>query len=362
MKRITYVILIATLSLAVIPAQAQIGNLKNKIKDKVQSEKGKTDENKANENQTTENKTTENKAKPETALNPDGTTKTQAQAGFDPKYPPGILFSSLLTNMILHPDGNLAFNDISATFLPPAKDEKVLEPYNEKTGKKLEGVIKKADGSIHHRSFWRGKPNNAPYWLIFPVGRFVQMTPGDYVLEFLIEGTLFYRFPFSVVNETGSDDPFAKGAGDKLVLKGAWDNYAYFHLVGGNPSSNLVLKMWLRSPVKREAKVSLDIVRDGKVVATGGGAGQTFNLPIRWTRQDISFYKPNGSTIIGTDIFGKDGNYKVVVKIDDKLYGEYPFTIKDQKFVYLPEQRRGETDMKMFVEGGNDAFYIKKAK
>ena len=356
MKQNILLTLVVILVFAVIPSQAQLGNLKNKIKEKTKTVQSKTDENKENEN-----KTTENKMNPEAVRNPD---KTGATAGFDSNYPPGVLFSSLLTDMILHPDGNLAFSDISATFLPPAKDEKLLEPYNEKSGKKLEAVIKRADGSIHHRSFWRGKPIKAPFWLIFPTGGFVKITPGDYVLEFVIEGSLFYRFPFSVVKEGGGDDPFAKGAGDKLVLKGAWDNYAYFQLPENNTASNLIFKMWLRSPVKRNAKVSVDLVRvsDSKVLASGGGDSMTVNLPIRWERREFGLRKPTGSSIIGSDIFGKDGNYKVVVKIDDKLYGEYPFTVKDQKFVYLPEQRRGETDMTMFVEGGNDAFYVKKSK
>lgn len=352
MKRINYLMLITAIAFGSASVFSQIGNLKRIVKDKTTTEKEKPAETKPQGDQ----------SKPTAGLNTDSTMRTQAQAGFDPKYPPGVQFSSLLSEVILHPNGNLAI-EITATFLPPAKSEKILEPYNEVDGGNLEGVIKKADGSVHYRKRFRGKPLSGPYWRIFPAGTgFVQMTPGDYVLELLVEGKLFYRFPFSVVNEGAGDDPFARGAGDKMVMKGAWNEYGYLHLTDGNPASTLSFRMWLRAPAKKTADISVAILRDGKVVASGGSGRQTIDLPIRWERRDIGLERPNGSIAHGTDIFGQDGNYKVVVKLDGKLYGEYPFTIKDKKFVYLPEQTRGETDMTMFVEGGNDAFYVKKAK
>lgn len=344
--------------LAPLSVDAQIGNLKRAIK-KEADKAGKKDTDRNDKAEKPENKADSSVSGK--GQNDDGTVKSNSQAGFDPQYPPGVQFSSLLSGVVLHPNGELAI-EIIATFLPSATSQKLTDAYNEVDGGKLEGIIKRADGSVHFQKRFRGSQRSGPFWRIYPVGGDrIRMSPGNYVLELYVEDELFYRFPFGVVNER-SDDPFAKGSGDKLVLKGAWEEYAYLNVAEGDLAQPLYFKIWLRSPVKRGARIDVDIVSGGKVVARGGGEDQGFDLAIRWERRDIALRNLNGTALRGNEIFGKDGNYKAIVKIDGKLYGEYPFTVKGKKFVYLPEQRRAETDMTRFVEGGNDAFYVKKTR
>jgi hypothetical protein len=350
MKRILFITIAAVLAFSAIPAYAQYGNLKKAIKDKVKKEEPKT-------NNPTEKNTSETGIN-KSDSNIENPNQSNKEITFDPKYPPGILFSSLLDGFILHENGKAGFMDIKATFLPPAKGTKVAENYNEVDGGKLESVIKKADGSVHDRRFWRGVPLQNPFWNVFYTGSFIQMSPGDYTLEFLVEGKPFYRFPFSVVNEKGGDDPFAPGAKDKLTLKGAWETYGYLYLEQNNPELMLYFKTWIRAPYQKSVESRAEIFRDGKLIAEHESSP---TIQVKWQTESISFRKPgNGSQVIGADIFGKDGDYKVVLKYDGSVYGEYPFSIKGGKFVYLPEQTRGEADFMTMIEGGNNSWYVKR--
>jgi hypothetical protein len=294
-------------------------------------------------------------------------TNASAQAGQDSKYPPGILYSSLLTGFILHPNGNMTMDKVSATFLlQPPPSTKTDRPYNPYDGGKLETVIKSTDGRVVETMKWFARPMNNPFWLLeshLP-SPFVKMTPGTYVAEFMLEGKLFYRFPFSVVKESGGDDPFAAGASDKLVLKGAWEDFGYLHLPQANPSAPLQYKSWFRAPVKKGVDISVEIVResDGKKVAESD-PNTSERLATNWERLTFEMRKPGlGPAFTGLDLLGADGKYKLVVKIDGKPYGMYPFAVQGGKIQYHPRQRRGEADALTFIEGGNDAWFVEREK
>lgn len=303
----------------------------------------------------------------EMALDRNGSAKPATQSSQDSKYPPGILYSSLLTGFILHPNGNLTLDGVSATFLPQLPmSPKGHVPYNPFDGGNLQTIIKSADGRVVETLRWFAKPMNNPFWLLssFQPGPFVKMTPGDYIAEFLVEGKTFYRFPFTVAKEAAGDDPFAAGASDKLVLKGAWEDFGYLHLPQANPSAPLQYKSWFRASVKKGADISVEIFResDGKKVAESD-PNTTESLPTKWERLTFEMRKPGlGPAFTGNDLLSSDGKYRLVVKIDGKLYGNYQFTVEGGKIQHHPRQRRGEADPLTFIEGGNDAWFVERQK
>lgn len=362
MKR--YTILIAIFVLCAIPAQAQFGKLKRAIK----TEKPKVTAEDSNKISNAEKKSTESSET--SAMNKDGTMKSPAQLGFDPKYPPGFMYSTLLNGIKMRGDGTLYFDDITATFLPPASSPSGRAAYNYDDGGKLTSIIRRKDGTVIDERFWNGRKADGPLWIVHTYelsGRqsgSIKMSPGDYTLEFYVEGKPFYRLPFSVEKEGATtDDPFAKGAGEKIILKSPWDKYGYLFLSGANPGSNLVFKTWLRLPVKKNnIDFSIELrEKNGKVIGSNGKSKTTIGLLPVWERREFRFYKQGGSQLSGSDILSKDGDYEIRLSIEGQHYGTYPFSVREGKFVYLPEQTRGEENFMTMIEGGNDAWFVKKS-
>lgn len=371
MKRFTFLLIITLFTLTAVPVSAQFGGIKKTINDAREKTRKKTSN--TDPAPAADRSSERAGAASETsALNKDGTMKSAAQLGFDSKYPPGFMYASLLNGINLRGNGRLYFKDLRATFLPPASSPRGLTPYNYQDGGKLTSILRRSDGTVVDKRFWNGKNLDGPYWFVetFPInGAYtqsidVQMTPGEYMLEFYVEGKPFYRFPFSVVKEGAvSDDPFAKGAGDKLVLEGPWNDYGYIFLEEAKPESPFLFKTWLRLPVKkRNIEFNIELRnKAGKLIGQENKSGRTIDLLPYWERRTFNFYKPGGSRINGFDILRKDGDYEIKLTLEGKHYATYPFSVKGGKIVYLPEQTRGEANFMTMIEGGNDAWFVKRS-
>ncbi len=61
----------------------------------------------------------------------------------------------------------------------------------------------------------------------------------------------------------------------------------------------------------------------------------------------------------GADIFNNPGKYEVVVEIDGKQ-SVYKFEVKDGKIRHSGRQVREGTDPLVYLEGGRDAWWIRK--
>src|SRR5581483_11240962 len=128
---------------------------------------------------------------------------------------PGVSFWSLLGAVgIGYADGQLRMEKLYAVCLPtPATPSESNYAYSPDQGGKLTTLVKDAEGKTLATYVWSAE-NISGLWELSGykvLGGYESLKPlaeGRYVLEFDVEGTPFYRFPFSV-RTAPSDDPYA---------------------------------------------------------------------------------------------------------------------------------------------------------
>ena len=283
------------------------------------------------------------------------------------QYPPGLMFSTLLNGVGLDKDA-LKMEQIQAVFLPkPAGPTKSVYPYNPDDGGKLHTVIRKKDGTQLDRAAWFAENLKTVYWLMnsykLDSGELQAKLAGEgeYVLDFYLNGELFYRYPFKLVS-VGSTDAFDPEK--SWHLEGAWNDWGYLFYGDADPSQTPMFKLWLMRPGKLSNKdfmVKASIVResDGAVVCRNTYL-QTTPKPW-WIRYELQMVDPENEQIFRTErLLKEDGNYAVKVTVDGELYGTYPFAVKDGKIVSADRAQRGKTSPLIFVEGGRDAFWMRR--
>jgi hypothetical protein len=283
------------------------------------------------------------------------------------------MFSTVLEGVKVLPDqGYFRMDRIQAVFLPePTAKSKTIYPYDPKEGGKLHTVIRKKDGTVVEVATWYASKLKPPYWLLESyelkdtktTANYKLPGEGEYLLDFYLEGKLFYRFPFKLV-AVGSDDPFDPGK--VWQLEGAWNDYGYLFYADANPSNALAFKLWLQKKGKpkpgEEMKAKAEIVRmsDGKVLCIGTG---NYRPRPNWIRYDFmgNFRHPENDAVYYTkELLGQDGAYEVRISINEEPYGTYPFEIKGGKIQYQGRAVRGETNPLIFVEGGRDAWWLRR--
>lgn len=286
-----------------------------------------------------------------------------------PQYPPTILYSTLLNEVKIHHNtGNFRIGTMTGLFFPPpVRKSKMIYTYNPKDGGKLDAALRKGDGTLIGTFNFYSQPQKAPYWIVNsneldgkPSHDFKLTQPGDYTLEFMIEGKPFLKFPFSVAT-VQSDDPYNPQT--LYFLEGDWNNWGYLYYPNARPSSNLHFKAWLHHKGRlknHDVKNAMAELVDssGKVL----GASQVgLNLSLRpeWIRYDFLLRTDKGA-LVAQDLIGKDGSYAIRLKMDGKEYGRYPFMVRGGKIVTAGRADRAGTDPLNFIEGGPDAFWVKK--
>lgn len=278
--------------------------------------------------------------------------------------PPGIMFSTLLTNATIQPKtGEFRIeNQMQVVFLQP--------------NQKGWTMLRKAEGEELVKFNWVAETIKEPYYRVGDVintdlktgeiGNPVMLQPGKYVLDFYTDAGKFYSFPFSV-DKIASDDPFA--GGDLYFMEGDWSDWGYFYYSDANPEQSISWKIWLRNKgfeVNKDIKIRIEVTRDKdkKLICTSRER-MTHTLRQVWVRYAFDLISPMEGTSGGAyfkakDLLAVDGAYTLTFKIDGAVYGVWKFNVAGGKLEYTGRTVRGKADPLTFIEGGRDAFWYKK--
>jgi len=273
---------------------------------------------------------------------------------------PGISFWKLLDAVrVGYNDGRLNVDRLYAVCLPtPAQASGSNYPYDPDGGGKLSTLVKTADGKLLNTYVWYASSIGGLWELsnFKVVGGYESvkpLAPGNYVLEFALEDKPFYRFPFSV-SELKNDDPY-QPAGTRHFIEGAWNEYGNIFYQRNDPKSTLRFTTWVQDKSGHVSKnavpsdIKLIRARDGKVL---GSASDSLRLEPRWQQADFYFVPPGGDKsnyLTAGDLLAEDGRYIVRLSINEKPYGEYPFTVKGGRIQLQGKQIRESTDSMNYI-------------
>ncbi len=294
-----------------------------------------------------------------------------AELDFDAPFPPALLFSTLLNEGIrLHQNGELQYGDITAIFLPTKTKSGEAVSYGlEDEHFSLTTTIYDASDNVIATMAWdspayRVSSSNPWFRTIHPTtertGDISKMKPGEYRIEFLVEGDLFYVFPFSVV-ELVKGDPYSP---EKIYgINGAWNDYGYIYIADNIPERPFRWKQWLRNENPNPAVTSHTPTITGVVKRNGTVIGTlpkiSYNLKRAWTRFDFGFDNSEGYPLKGGDILGVDGTYEISMTVDGTT-SVYSFDVQGGAIRHQGRQVREETEPVDFIEGGRDAWWVPK--
>ena len=263
------------------------------------------------------------------------------------------------------------FGGINAVFLPAVEGDKRYSPFGKGDAIMAHQIKKVDDGTIIQTEIYDGWPQKGGPFYKFSGTDFAEgFEKGDYVIEWFLEGELFYRMPISIdVLESG--DVYKPGK--KLFLEGPWNNTMAVYM----PSdARLPLKFgfWYRDKSYERDRISeywfqIDVKRDGQTVAllpdkkerderkqgivTGGDDMRPW-----WQLRELTprLAGTSNDLMMGTDL--TDGNYEVRFAIISSADGTavddrtYHFSVSGGKMQPAGRQVRGETDPLDVIEGG----------
>lgn len=282
------------------------------------------------------------------------------------QYSPAIMHSALLNKVELKSDtGWFHIEGMQAVFLPdPVRKSKSIYAYNPRDGGKLDARLTRADGSLVATFHFYAEKRKPPYWLLNSNelegggsrSGFRLTRPGSYVLEFSIEGKPFQRFAFSVWAGAGTD-PYHPSP--TYVLNGDWNRYGYLYYADAVPERPLQFKLWLRSlgsSHSRSATVQL-LDSSGRVLAHSQ-AGTSYSLHPEWVRYEFTL-RTKRTFFPASDLLKKDGSYSIRVRLDDQIYGIYPFKVSGHHILRQGRQAPSYRSLDR-IEGGADAWWLEK--
>jgi hypothetical protein len=297
-------------------------------------------------------------------------------------FPPSIMYSTLLNGVQVHPtQGTFRLYHLQAVFLPEIASNDVYM-YSPENGGTLTSNLKRADGSTVAEIVWYAEKLRAPYYLMssyklrLPGGawdadpQFKLTAAGDYVVEFLLDGKIFYKYAFTL-EALGSGDPYNPQT--LFRLKGAWNDYAYLLYADADVKKPLMFKVWLRnsgSEKRQDVKVTGSLKHGGKEIAKFGEFPLNYSLSADWVRYEMTFGQFKDTQFnnklwhssLKTEELLKNGKYEVVMEMDGKHYGTWEFSVKNGQIEHQGRQLRASTDPLDFIEGGKDAFWSKRSK
>ncbi len=283
------------------------------------------------------------------------------------QQPPGVSYASLLNNVNYLPD-QAKFslgNQMQAVFVEAGKSGWV--------------ILRKGETDLYRWEFVTQTIEH-PYTLIAfnkqtdiktgeSVYGFTELKePGEYTLDFYLEGAKFYTFPFKL-RVVPSSDPFSLP--ELRYLDGDWNDWGYLYYYKANPDQSLYWKVWMHHETaessRKDVKVDIKIVRqkDKKTVCVSRGE-VTYSIPRTWQRIEFDFIWPAeykarfGEYFKTRDLLSTDGAYSLTMMVDGKMHGTWDFTVSNGKLAYTGRTERGKADPLTFIEGGRDAFWYKR--
>lgn len=273
---------------------------------------------------------------------------------------PGVSFWKLLDEVrVGYTDGKLTLGRMYAVCLPePGKQSSSNYPYDPDGGGKLATVVKSADGKVLNTYVWYaerigGLWELSRYKVLGGYETVKPLAPGNYMLEFAVEDKPFYRFPFSVA-VIKSDDPYV-AEGNRYFIEGAWNEYGNIYYQRNDPQSSLTFTTWVQDKAGHQNKtpvpydVKLINARTGSVLGSYDG---TLRLQPRWLKADLFFRPSSGNPnayLKAGDLLREDGRYSIRLTINNKLYGSYPFVVKNGRIELQGKQIRETTDPMVYI-------------
>jgi hypothetical protein len=220
---------------------------------------------------------------------------------------------------------------------------------NQKSG--LIISIKKDGKSVHEVFGWIASTDWPDRWEITAETRkgfeeAMKVNPGKYTAEYQIMGS---PAPYSKLNfellSFKDPNPMAEGQTTNMI-RGEWENMIF--LTGGKSDDRVDMGVYLGrslNPSKEEIVVDAAILKDGKIFARWGRyekekKGYPVSVDFEASLKTERFIKTsdNESEVEMKDL--KDGKYSIVLNVDGKLRGSYPFEVKGGYYVLANRQDR----------------------
>ena len=255
---------------------------------------------------------------------------------------PNVRMSSLLDGIKI--DGTLRIGELYVEcFTMPgnAAAKIIFDPYK---GTKFTSDLKNSSGRVVNSFVWYGEkyfPDVAKmtrYEIVGGAGALKELTPGDYTLDFAIDGKVFQSFRFSVATKK-SNDIYRPGL--IYLLEGAWRDEAV--LTSPTVENVMCFNFRLRAdyaladvkPTKVPFELKMTRDKDRRLVAVIRDT--TLMLENTWKTYRTCFDRPAGeaareySSLKLKEIVAQDGRYTIDLSFDGKPYATYKFDVRNGK-------------------------------
>jgi hypothetical protein len=274
---------------------------------------------------------------------------------------PEITRSSLLSN--LSAEGSLYISKLYGKCLPmPAAKSTTSYEYNPYDGGKLSTILKDGKGQVVNTFVWYGEKifslwELSKYEIVGGPEALKKLMPGNYTLEFAIEGRVFQTFPFALTTKQGGDQFHPQ---TMYMMDGEWRDYAQIY--APNRDRFIKLYVWLRNldatgaptDAPLPVKVRLIRVKDKQLMAESDDRLE-LNLTHRWESVDIAFNKPGAaaskdySEFKLTEVLAMDGQYRFELTVAGKPYSDFTFNVKNGNINDLDLAKMQKEEYKIFV-------------
>ena len=253
---------------------------------------------------------------------------------------PRVEISSLLSSVDVNSVLNMGKFYAKCLPMPTKKSSSAYE-YHPYDGGKFSTILKSADGKAINTYVWYGENilslwEMSRYEVIGGPEAIKKLSPGNYILEFAIEGTVFQKFPFSFTTKQ-SGDQFRPET--LYLVDGLWREYA--QLYAPNVDRFFQLIVWLRDedssaePKRRRVPFQMRLIResDKKTVAESD-KDSALMLDHKWHDVKLSFRRPGASQTKDysefklSEIVATDGKYRIELALEGRPVANYPFTVK----------------------------------
>jgi|GEM_PF-6303789 len=377
MKKLFILSMCALLAAPVI-THAQLGGLKNKIKDKVSSD----EKNKTTETKTTASPQPENPPPAQTAPGPPPAAakakepSPAAEAEIDFKqhpFPPTLKMSAMLEDGFkIHSDQPTPFFFLPRLIFLPTRDVAGHE-VNYENEKYIYGVIKQGD-KVLYKEYLEPIGNSVPEVGLKRSDRLEVERPanglesGNYTCEVVLGGRTIFSMPFEMIL-VKNDDVYASEKEFRL-MDGYWSKYGFISftpdglLLWNTYEANMDRKFVERGVSQsKDCKVEQQLFYNGQPVSKVDEA--SYSVPRgEWTLESTTLVNINSTKTTNylkkEDL--KDGAWVLKMKINGEQR-EYAFNVKGGKPEYIPEQDKTKTqDLAKVFEGTNKEFWVKRTR
>lgn len=173
-------------------------------------------------------------------------------------------------------------------------------------------------------------------------GDFLFTEPGDYKMEFSVNGQVFDDFGFSVAKHTNKDGKVW------TVANGVWDELGF---ISNKPGMDFRFSYWMRDFLEgtgersyEYGKYTAKIVRqaDNAVVALSNPDQRETKPPLRqWKTLHIFFVENTEvrNRLKSEKLLAKDGDYTIEFYFEGALHGRYPFKVQGGAFQGISEHK-----------------------